>query len=211
MAGLNLAETEAAFLPDQNAQQSSSTILGAAAEYYVMCQLLRRNKIAALAPAGVPDADIIVSDRLGTTLAAIQVKARRDIGSDGGWHMKSKHETIVRDLLFYCFVDFGKTLEDIPRCWVLPSKVVAEALKEIHQGWFMNPGRAGHVRQPTDMRRFLPDATKRGVLKYKLGWLDPYKEAWGIIDPKQGSLGQTTLKLPTTIPATSSSISTVPS
>ena len=82
------------------AEVSNSTILGAAAEHYVMCQLLRRNMIAALAPAGVPDADIIVSDRVGSALAAVQVKARRDIGSDGGWHMKAKHETITRDLLF---------------------------------------------------------------------------------------------------------------
>jgi hypothetical protein len=68
---------------------SNSTLLGAAAEHYVMCQLLRRQMIAALAPAGVPDADIIVSDRLGSALAAVQVKARREIGRDGGWHMKA--------------------------------------------------------------------------------------------------------------------------
>lgn len=31
---------------------SNSTIVGAAGEHYVMCQLLRREMIAALAPAG---------------------------------------------------------------------------------------------------------------------------------------------------------------
>ena len=62
----------------------SSTMLGAAGEHYVMCQLMRRNMIAALAPSGVPDANIIVSDRLGSALAAIQVKTRRALGSDGG-------------------------------------------------------------------------------------------------------------------------------
>ena len=170
-------------MPNEKATTSNSTILGAAAEHYVMCQLLRRNMIAALAPAGVPDADIIVSDRVGSALAAVQVKARREIGSDGGWHMKAKHEEIDRDLLFYCFVDFGKTEADAPKCWVLPSKVVAKALHEIHQGWFTKPGRNGHVRQPTDMRRFLPDATKHGVPEYTLGWLAPYLEAWDIIGP----------------------------
>src|ERR1700744_2977067 len=97
---------------------NSSTLLGAAAEHYVMCQLLRRQMIAALAPTGVPDADIIVSDHLGSILAAIQVKARRAIGKDGGWHMKQKHERMKRRLLFYCFVDFGKDLDDMPKCWV---------------------------------------------------------------------------------------------
>ena len=82
---------------------SNATISGAAAEHYIMCQLLRRNTIAALAPSGVPDMDIIVSDRLGSSLAAIQFKARREIGADGGWHMKKKHETIIRPLLFLLF------------------------------------------------------------------------------------------------------------
>ena len=125
----------------------NSTILGAAAEHYVMCQLLRRGLIAALAPAGVPDADIIVSDRVGSQLAAVQVKARRDIGSEGGWHMRAKHEGIVRDLLFYCFVDFGKALEDCPKCWVLPSAVVAQTLRKAHLDWLGTPGKAGHVRR----------------------------------------------------------------
>ena len=81
-------------------ETSNTTILGAAAEHYVMCQLLRRNMISALAPAGVPDADIIVSNRLGSSLAAVQVKARRHVGS-GGWVLKAKHERIKRALLFY--------------------------------------------------------------------------------------------------------------
>jgi hypothetical protein len=96
---------------------SNSITLGAAGEHYVMCQLLRRNKIAALAPTGVPDADIIVSDSVGSILAAVQVKARREKGSDGGWHMKAKHEAMKRDLLFSCFVDFGGSLTEAPRCW----------------------------------------------------------------------------------------------
>ncbi len=159
---------------------SNSTILGAAAEHYVMCALLRRNMIAALAPAGVPDADIIVSDRLGGTLCAVQVKARRDIGSDGGWHMKAKHETISRDLLFYCFVDFGKGLTDAPKCWIIPSKVVSSVLFETHQAWLEKPGRGDRPHQPTDMRRLLPDYTRHGSAKYPLGWLDRFLESWGL-------------------------------
>jgi hypothetical protein len=49
----------------------NSTLLGAAAEHYVMCQLLRRDMIAALAPTGVPDADIIVSDRIASRLCRL--------------------------------------------------------------------------------------------------------------------------------------------
>ena len=160
-------------------ETSSSTILGAAAEHYVMCQLLRRNMIAALAPAGVPDADIVVSDRLGSSLAAVQVKARRDIGSDGGWHMKKKHEDISRPLLFYCFVDFGKNLADAPQCWVVPSAKVATTVAEMHQAWLSRPGKKGQARNNSDFRRLrphYPDAD--GDPAYSTGWLDRYREAW---------------------------------
>ena len=75
---------------------SASTLLGAAGEYYVMSQLLRRGFIAALAPVGVPNADIIVTDDLGDRLCAIQVKSRRDIGADGGWHMRPARDVLAR-------------------------------------------------------------------------------------------------------------------
>ena len=38
-----------------------------------MCQLLRRGKLAALAPAGMPFADILVCDERGSALSAVQV------------------------------------------------------------------------------------------------------------------------------------------
>lgn len=166
---------------------SNSTILGAAAEYYVMCQLLRRNMIAALAPAGVPDTDIIVSDRVGSTLAAVQVKARREIGRDGGWHMKARHETISRRLLFYCFVDFGRAITDAPKCWVVPSSVVANVLSVAHEAWLAQPGRGGKAHNDHNMRRLLPNYPRmKGAAGYSTGWLDPYLEAWDSIASASG-------------------------
>jgi hypothetical protein len=75
-------------------ERLNSTIFGAAGEHYVMCQLLRQNMIAALAPAGVPNADIVVTDKLGNRLCAVQVKVRRERGSDGGWHGAKPRYTI---------------------------------------------------------------------------------------------------------------------
>ncbi len=159
----------------------NSTILGAAAEHYVMCQLLRRGMIAALAPAGVPDADIIVSNRLGSALAAVQVKARRDIGSDGGWHMKAKHERMARPLLFYSFVDFGKALDAAPRCWIVPSAIVADVLARSHQVWLKRPRKTGAEHKDHDMRRFLPSYVHLAWNEFGPGWLDAYQERWGQI------------------------------
>jgi len=167
---------------------SNSTLLGAAAEHYVMYQLLRRDMIAALAPVVVPDSDIIVSNRLGSALAAIQVKARRDIGSDGGWHMNAKHERIVRELLFYRLVDFGRDLSDAPRCWVLPSSIVAEVLTRSYQSWLAKLGKKGQPHKEHDLRRLLPDYSRVGLnIGYDSGWLDRYQDARDTISRKSPS------------------------
>lgn len=89
---------------------SDSTLLGAAGEYYVMSELLRRGYIAALAPQGVPNVDIVVTNLEGSRLCSIQVKTRR-YRSNGGWIMTAKHERIRGERLFYCFVDFRKVAE----------------------------------------------------------------------------------------------------
>ncbi len=159
------------------AEPVNSTVLGAAGEHYVMCQLLRRGMIAALAPAGVPDADIIVSNRLGSSLAAVQVKTRRRGGTKGGWVMKAKHEGIRRPLLLYAFVDFGKTMEAIPECWVMPSEAVADAVQESHAAWLAMPGMD---HKDSDMRGLSHDYSKFGIGR-SIGWLDPYRGAWDLI------------------------------
>lgn len=161
---------------------SRSTILGAAGEHYVMCQLLRRGAIAALAPAGVPNADIIVSDDIGDRLCAIQVKARRDIGADKGWHMKAKHEGIISASLFYCFVDFGLDLTHQPKCFVVPSELVARVLNLSHANWLQTPGKRGQPHKDGEMRRFLPDYAKYGMApEFGAGWTDKYLEAWEML------------------------------
>ena len=86
----------------------STAIVGAAGEYHVLSQLLRRGWIAALAPDGAPNMDILVTDEKSNRLCAIQVKTRRDLGGDKGWHMNPKHEELIDNDLFYIFVDVGK-------------------------------------------------------------------------------------------------------
>lgn len=158
---------------------TNATILGAAGEHYVMHCLLRKNFIAALAPTGVPNADIIVSDDLGSRLFAMQVKVRSGRGSDGGWHMKEKHEKLRSENLFYCFVDFGSGLQEAPKCWIVPSVVVAEVLQRSHACWLAQPGARGVARNDCEMRRFLPSYEKWNVgPEHCAGWLDKFADAW---------------------------------
>ena len=162
------------------AKTSYTTILGAAAEHYVMCQLLRRSLIAALAPAGVPFADILVSNHLGSALSAVQVKART-VGADGGWHMSSKHEKLDQAFYLYCFVDFGPDLNNQPRCWIVPSGIVAKVLIKSYQAWLHKPGKGGKPHKDHDMRRLRPDYSDLDLQGYGPDWLKSYKDAWHLV------------------------------
>jgi hypothetical protein len=163
---------------------SQSTLLGAAGEHHIMAELLRRGYIAALAPQGVPNADIVVTDVEGSRLCSVQVKTRRDIGSDGGWHMKAKHESVRGERLFYCFVNFGNAPEAVPIVHVLPAALVADVLTASHRTWLATPGHRGQARKDGLMRRFLPDYTRifgPSNNPYPHGWLDQYRDAWQLL------------------------------
>ncbi|SRR6266446_3067754 len=162
---------------------SQTSLLGAAGEHYVLSQLLRRNYIAAIAPQGVPNADIVITDIQANRLFAIQVKSRRDIGSDKGWHMKAKHELVRSEFIFYCFVDFGSGLDSKTVTYVVPSAVVATVLTESHRIWLKTPGKKNQPHKDSVMRRFKPDYTSTfgpGHVKYGPGWLSQYREGWGL-------------------------------
>ena len=171
-------------------QKISSTIVGAAGEYHVLSQLLRRGWIAALAPDGAPNMDILVTDENNRKLCAIQVKTRRDIGRDRGWHMKPKHETMVAGDLFYVFVDVGKHPSDSTVSYVLPSGEVAACIRDSHRVWLDTPGKGARRHKDSAMRRLLPDYSHikpntedgRGIInRYRAGWLERYRENWSIL------------------------------
>jgi len=165
---------------------SATSLTGAAGEHFVMSELLRRGMIAALAPAGVPNCDIVVTDDIGDRLCAVQVKTRRGKGSDRGWHMSKKHEELTSPSLFYCFVDFEMGTGEQPFTYVVPAAVVATCLAENHQIWLAQPGAKGQAHNDNEMRRFKPDYSNLGTTKYLEGWLEPYREAWHLLQEQAG-------------------------
>ena len=168
----------------------STRLVGSAGEYHVLIQLLRRGWIAAPAPDGAPNMDILVTDENSKKFCAIQVKTRRDIGSDKGWRMGRKHETMIAGDLFYVFVDVGKRPSDRTVSYVLPSKVVADSIRRCHEVWLATPGKNGRPHKDSDTRRLVPDNShikpitpqgKTVIDEYRSGWLDQYRENWSIL------------------------------
>ncbi len=179
----------------------SSVITGAAGEHFAMAELLRRGLVAAKAPEGVPNFDIVITDIDGERLAAIQVKTRRDFkGGDKGWHMKAKHEKMTSERMFYVFVDLGKDETSQVSFYVLPSKEVAYVCKRSHENWLEIPSVKGKPHGVTEMRRLLPkyelpayakkkayEPTKQHqkfLKDYGAGWLEKYRNAWNLIAQK---------------------------
>ncbi len=168
----------------------SSTIVGAAGEYHVLSQLLRRGWVAALAPDGAPNMDILATDENNEKLCAIQVKTRRDIGRDKGWHMKPTHEDMVAEDLSTCSSTLaGSRL-------VRPSRTSCRlawwpaAFGTRTVFWLDTPGRGGRPHKDSNVRRLLPDyshikpRTEEGrntIGQYATGWLNRYSENWGML------------------------------
>jgi hypothetical protein len=77
-------------------------------------------------------------------------------------------------------VNFGKSLSDQPKTWVVPSGIVAKSLPEIHRDWLRTPGQKGQQRNDSNFRRFMPDY--KPLPAYRLGWLEPYFENWASLE-----------------------------
>jgi hypothetical protein len=95
--------------------------------------------------------------------------------------MSKKHEALTSPSLFYCFVDFGAVTGETPFTFVVPASVVATCLAENHRAWLAQPGARGQPHNDNDMRRFKPDYSNLGMSKYEDGWLEPYREAWQLL------------------------------
>jgi len=149
-----------------------TNLTGAAGEHLVLSRLLSKGILAAQAPRGTRKADILVNFLDEGRSALIQVKSRQ-YGSDGGWHMSEKHETVIDEDLFYCFVDFEPSE---PKVYLMPAKVVANIIREGHANWLATPGKRGQAHNPTKMRRIT-----RVAYGQPEHWLDQYLERWDLI------------------------------
>ena len=151
------------------------SLVGPAGEHFVMYQVHRMGRMAALAPRNFPHADIMIVSPDGSSSALVQVKTRTR-GPDGGWHMSEKHERLVFPDLFYCFVDFEPTE---PVTYVVPSARVAEIVREDHAAWLAEPGRGGRAHQDNKMRRIAPRGTRARCAPD--GWMDEWRDKWGLL------------------------------
>jgi len=128
----------------------SSVMSGVTGEYFVAGELSRRGYIASITLRNSKGVDILASNEEATKTVGIQVKANQEKTKE--WLLDKKAESYFSDNLFYIFINLNKG--EKPDFFIVPSKVVANYVKESHQRWLITPGRKGQEHKDTTMRMF---------------------------------------------------------
>ena len=122
--------------------------IGNAGEYFVAGELERRGLTAAVPMSNTKDFDILAINRSNNKQFAIQVKTT----TKNNWLLSKKCEDIHGDNIIYILVKY-KGLEN-PEYHIVPSIVVAERLKRVHQEWLNTPGKNGQKHNDNNLRVF---------------------------------------------------------
>lgn len=142
-------------------------------EKHVVAELQRRGFHHTLTPDGRRN-DVSV----GSTEHPITVHVRvTSQGQRRGWLVTDDLERQTSDSLVYAFVD-RKPVP--PETFLIPARVVSEALQKSHAAWLANPGRHGqpHTDSPMRMVRWDYGIPVEG---FPAGWLEDYRERWDLL------------------------------
>jgi hypothetical protein len=170
---------------------------GRVGEHYVLYRLLRERKDlnAVIAAPNTDTVDIYAADKAGKP-CAVQVKTKTNRTC---WQLGIEHEQIEDPGLFYAFVDLGKhfgvekpkkdppDIKEPPDVFIVPSKVVAKAVRLSHPAWLDTAAKSGKPKKDTDRRDICYDykrarfGTFGEAEGFSAGWMDEYRERWDLL------------------------------
>lgn len=129
---------------------NNSISIGNSGEYFVAGELERRGFTCAVPMSNTKDFDILAISRETYNQYAIQVKTTSYKSKE--WTLSKKNEDLIKDNVIYVFVSLNKL--DNPEYHIVPSKIVAEQIKESHQNWLNTLGRNGQEHNDNSIRKF---------------------------------------------------------
>lgn len=136
-----------------------------AGEFAVLSQLALRGFDANMTLGNTKGVDILISNPKDGKMYRLEVKTNyqnsRNKPSKStvhgkticGWVMDEKHEKIVDDDLFYCFVNIDKNSDNF-KFYIVPSKIVANYVREEHQLWLKMKKEENKKVKDMSMRQF---------------------------------------------------------
>ncbi len=128
-----------------------SILVGVAGEYFVAAELSRRGYIASISLRNTRGIDILATNQAASRSITIQCKSKQVARKT--WPLNEKNESFVSDYHFYVFVAFS-TVEERPRYYIVPSRVVADYVTTSHRRWLSTPGRDGRKHVDNKVRQF---------------------------------------------------------
>lgn len=129
----------------------SSILAGVSGEYFVAAELSRRGYISSVTLKNTRGIDILVANESATKTLGIQVKTNQ--GDRKAWVLNEKAEEFYADNLFYVFVNLIG-VGQMPEYYIVPSKTVADYVKNGHKKWLETPGKKGQPHNDSSMRMF---------------------------------------------------------
>jgi hypothetical protein len=126
-------------------------LAGVAGEYFVAAELSRRGHIASISLRNTRGIDILATNQEASRSITIQCKTNQL--AERKWMLNEKSEEFVSDDHFYVFVALGGVLERASY-HIVPSRVVAQQVKESHKRWERTPNREGRAHGHSSIRVF---------------------------------------------------------
>ena len=165
----------------------SKNSVSIAGEFAVLSQLALRGYDANMTLGNTKNVDILVSNPKNGKMYRLEVKTSYNnkpafaklFGRTLIWVMSEKHEVITDPNLFYCFVNIEKETNSF-RFFILPSKVVAEYVRNQHKYW-LNRDEGKHTGvNPTTMRAFRIGIDKTGYT-IPTPLIKDYENRWDLL------------------------------
>lgn len=138
-------------------ERISGILCGVSGEYFVAAELSRLGFIASITLKNTKGVDVLATNEDASKSVAIQVKTNQ--GSRKAWVLHKKAEEYFGDNLFYIFVNLKDKISH-PDFYIVPSKVVADHIREGHAKWLKTPGKKGQPHNDSTMRMFSDEHDK---------------------------------------------------
>jgi hypothetical protein len=167
-------------------EKIGSNRVSLAGEFAVLSRLALENFDANLTLGNTKGVDILVSSSKGR-LARLEVKTNFGKGNSGGsrdlfgnylfsWMMSVKNEELFDKDLFYCFVNIGTDKRTV-RCFVVPSKIVADYVKAQHKLWLDGK----ETRSRTTTMRTFRIGSKGNKYKVATPLIENHEDKWSLL------------------------------
>jgi hypothetical protein len=147
----------------------NSVLTGVTGEYYVAAELSRRGYLASITLRNTKGVDVLCSNADASKSVGIQVKTRN--GMQRSWILSQKGEDYYADTLFYVFLNVSEDPKQPPDFTVVPSKVVADYIRNDHSTWLKGTKKNGQPRKDSAMRKF-SDLAEQYLSRWDLLGLD---------------------------------------